>query len=115
MYWNVPRIVPFSVRGFSAVGSAESSPSITGPEGANFAKPKSKSFRSAGSQHDVAGFHVTVHNTMVVGVIERVRDLDPVAERLLERQAAFFQSLGQRFPSRCSITRKSIPPSEPTS
>src|SRR5262249_36548646 len=41
---------------------------------------------------------VPVHDSLAVGLVQSVRDLDPVAQRLLERRRALDQSLRQRLP-----------------
>ncbi len=45
MYWNVPKMEPFSVRGFSSVGSADSTEDVSAETSVrNLASPKSSSF-----------------------------------------------------------------------
>ena len=52
MYWNVPRMVPCSVRALASLVEA----SLCGPVGFNFANPKSRSFAPAFVSMMLAGF-----------------------------------------------------------
>jgi hypothetical protein len=47
-------------------------------------------------QHDVPGFQVPVHDAVPVRAVERVRDLDTVAEDLVDRQRPLDEPMGQR-------------------
>ena len=52
---------------------------------------------SRGRQHDVAGLQVAVHHALAMRFVQRLGELDADAERLFERERAFFQSLGKRL------------------
>ena len=54
-------------------------------------------FRSGLGQHHVAGLQVPVHHPGAVRLVERIRDLDPHAERLLQGQPASLQAIVQRL------------------
>ncbi len=49
------------------------------------------------AQHDVAGFQVAVDDATAVGFFEAFANLDPAPERLLRRERAFLQGVGQGF------------------
>jgi hypothetical protein len=48
-------------------------------------------------QHDVAGLQVPMDDPPPMGVVERVRDLDGIPKRLIERQRPPQQTLGERL------------------
>ena len=48
-------------------------------------------------QHDVAGLEIAMRDALSVGGDQRFRDLDAKLERLLHRQRAFLQALGERL------------------
>ncbi len=46
-------------------------------------------------EHDVAGLEIPMHHTLPVGFVQRIRNFDGVAKRLVERQCAFLQAVRQ--------------------
>ena len=48
-------------------------------------------------QHHVAGLEVPVHDPLPVRLIERVRDLDAVAQRLVQRKRSLREAIRQRL------------------
>ena len=48
-------------------------------------------------EHHVAGLQVPVHDPLPVRLVERVGDLDPEAQRLVERERALAQAVAERF------------------
>ena len=47
--------------------------------------------------HDVAGLQIPVHDPLPVRLVERVGDLDAVAQRLIERQRALAEPVAERL------------------
>jgi len=86
MYWNVPMRLPSAAKGLSPVASALSSEAAaTGVSGAlSFASPKSSSFAPRLGEHDVSRLEIPVDDPVAMGLVKRPRDLDPVAQDLLE-------------------------------
>ena len=58
-------------------------------------------------QHDVPGLQIAVEHAAAMRLGERVGDLDPVPQRLIERERPFARRAARVSPSRNSITRKS--------
>jgi len=95
MYWNVPRMVPFSVRSSDAVGKTEA-PALawSAPGACNFARPKSSSFAGFG-QHDIAGLQVAMGNALAMRGGQCAGNLDGIFERRRNAQRAFREPRGQ--------------------
>ncbi len=101
MYWNVPRMVPRAVSGWlscTSVGRLDApeigrAPAVT----SDLARPKSSSFTPDFVEHDVAGLQVPVDDALPMRLVERVGDLDAVAQDLLGRQRAFAEAVGERL------------------
>ena len=49
-------------------------------------------------QHHVAGLQVPVHDPLPVRLVQRVGDLDPEAERLIERKRSLQETIRERLP-----------------
>ena len=115
MYWKVPRIVPSCVSP-CCVGSAVRLALGSLPAPSALARPKSSSFTPDFVSITLAGLQVAVHDALPVRLVQRVGDLDAVAQRLLERQRALARGAADSVsPSSSSITRYSVSPSRPTS
>jgi hypothetical protein len=79
-------MLPSAVRGLSPVGSALSSEAAeTGVSGArSLANPKSSSFAPDLVSMTLPGLEVAVDDPVTMSLVESARDLDPVAQDLLE-------------------------------
>ena len=86
MYSNVPRIVPSWVSA-CCVGSSVALDCI--PAGAiGLGESEVEQLYAGFSQHHVARLQVPVHDPLPVRLVQSVGDLDPVAQRLVERKWA---------------------------
>lgn len=63
-----------------------------------FCQPEVQQLDAGLCQHDVARFQIAMDDTGAVGGGERLRDLCPNLQGLVERQGAFPQPVGQCFP-----------------
>ena len=64
---------------------------------AGLRQPEIEQLRARLRQHDVAGLQVAMDDAFAMRLVERVRNLNPKLQRLVERQCALRQSLGQRL------------------
>jgi hypothetical protein len=85
MYRNVPRTVPCFVSLRSSAVTAVS----PAPFDALFVLIRYSEIQQLGtrfSEHDVAWLKIAMNDSQAVGLVQRVRDLNPVLENLLQRQ-----------------------------
>ena len=50
-----------------------------------------------GRQEDVRGFHIPMHDAVLMGVLECLRNFDPVAQRIADRQRTAHEAGGEIF------------------
>ena len=60
-----------------------------------FRQPKVEELRPGLGQHDVPRLQIPMHDPLPVRLVQRIRDLDGDLERLIQRQRAFVEPLGQ--------------------
>ena len=53
--------------------------------------------RCCGTQHDVAGLHVAVDHSVLMRLVQGIRDLDTVSERVVQAERPPRQPIGERF------------------
>ena len=95
MYWNVPRIVPSCVRLFGMLPSAVGS-DVTADwhrRRHRLGQPEVEQLHARLRDHHVARLQVPVHDPLPVRLVQRVRDLRPEPQRLLERQRALGEAI----------------------
>ncbi len=99
MYWNVPRIVPSCVRLFAVpiIVGIDVIPDVGAGAVIALARPEVEQLHARLRDHHVARLQVPVHDPLPVRLVQRVRDLRPVPQRLLERQRALGQAIGKRL------------------
>ena len=108
MYWNVPRIVPSCVRP-CCVGRDVRLSIFAARRRHHLRQPEVEELHARLRQHHVAGLQVPVHDPLPVRFVQRVGDLDAVAQRLLQRQRRPSPAdPASVSPSRYSMTRYSI-------
>ncbi len=77
MYWNVPTIVPSSVRDF-----CERDAVAVDDGGSAFRETEVEELRARLRDHDVAGLEIAMHDACDVRAVERVADLGTVTENV---------------------------------
>ena len=65
---------------------------------ARLGQPEVEQLRARLRQHDVARLQIAMHNAVPVRLVERVRNLNPVTDRLLHGERSFLESPGERLP-----------------
>ena len=95
MYWNVPRIVPCAVRFGGVVGSIDRLPATAWS--ASLRQPEIEQLRARLRQHDVARLEIAMDDAGAVRSRERVGNLNPDLQRLVERQRTLLQPLFERL------------------
>ena len=83
MYWKVPRIVPSAVR--LALGGREAGEPATDRSARELCQAEVEQLHTRLGQHDVARLQVPMHDPLPMRAVERVGDLDPVTQSLVER------------------------------
>ena len=63
-----------------------------------FGQPEVEQLRAALGEHDVGGLEIAMDDALPVRLVEGVRDLNRVLQRLIERQRAFLQARRERLP-----------------
>ena len=66
--------------------------------GLQLRQPKVQELRPRLGQHDVAGLQIPMHDPLPVRLVQRIRNVDGDSQRLIQRQRALLQPLGQRLP-----------------
>ena len=79
-------------------GSGESGGEVDGRIGERtFGEAKIEKLGAAFGEHDVAGFEVTMHDTVAVRSLEAVSDFGANAEEQIEREGRFLEAVGESF------------------
>ena len=99
MYWNVPRIVPFAVERLLAVGDRVSAldAGVAAERRSRFASPKSRSFAPDFVSMMLPGLRSRCTMPARCAVSSASAISIAVSQRLLERQRALRQALGERL------------------
>jgi len=63
----------------------------------HFRETEVQELRAGLGEHDIAGFQIAMDHAVAVGGVESVGDLNGVVQRLIGRQPAFPQPLGEGF------------------